>query len=211
MTGNRAEKKALRARMAATGERYSVARRAVHQEPTAVYPHFVALVSGRLGLGGPGASVRDVQTGDVTDLVKPPPGAGHFTGVTSAGGGLFFLTCLSPIQSGRGPGSSPPRRVRRAPTGCSSTTTAGLENWRCSRKACCRARCPARSPPARAAPSSPTSAPSCGGLPLTWCARRPGTRCGRPAPEIARKSGAGRKKMRRFVSTKVPFSTELPL
>ena len=62
-------------------------------------PHFVALVSGRLGAGGPGASIRDARTGAVTDLVKPPPEAGQFARVTSAGAGVFFLTCRRLHQS----------------------------------------------------------------------------------------------------------------
>jgi hypothetical protein len=37
-----------------------------------------------------------------------------------------------------------------------------------------------------------------------------GARRRRPGPGIARKFGAGRNKMRRFLSTKVPFSTGLP-
>lgn len=62
-------------------------------------PYFVALVSGRLGTGGPGASIRDARTGAVTDLVKPPPEAGQFSRVTSAGAGVFFLTCRRLHQS----------------------------------------------------------------------------------------------------------------
>jgi hypothetical protein len=100
MTENRAAKKAARARMAATGEPYSVARRSAHGDLVADGLHFVALVSGRLGPGGHGASIRDARTGAVTDLVKPPPDVSQFTAVTSAGGGLFFLSGQSLPGSG---------------------------------------------------------------------------------------------------------------
>jgi hypothetical protein len=117
MTENRAAKKAPRARMAATGEPYSVARRPVHGDPMTGDLHFVALVSGRLGPGGHGASIRDARTGAVTDFVKPPPDVSQFAAVTSAGGGLFFLTGRSLFGSGRRIGGEPagpvPARIYR--------------------------------------------------------------------------------------------------
>ncbi|HEX6526886.1 MAG TPA: hypothetical protein VF070_43760 [Streptosporangiaceae bacterium] len=78
--------------MAVTGERYTEARRSAGQELPEVQPYFIALVSGQIGLAGHGASIRDVRTGAVTDMVKPPPGDTRFNAVTSAGGGVFFLT-----------------------------------------------------------------------------------------------------------------------
>ena len=117
MTENRAAKKAARARMAATGEPYSVARRSADHGLTADGLHFVALVSGRLGPGGHGASIRDARTGAVTDVVKPPPDVSQFTAVTSAGGGLFFLTGHSPLEpglrTGGKPAGLPPARMYR--------------------------------------------------------------------------------------------------
>jgi hypothetical protein len=92
MTANRAAKKAARARMAATGEPYSVARRSPRDDPAAGYRYFVALVSYGVGPAGNGASVRDARTGAVTDLVTLPPDVGQPSAVTSGGGGLFFLT-----------------------------------------------------------------------------------------------------------------------
>jgi len=109
MTDKRAVKKAVRARMAATGKPYSVARRSAGHDVMTDQPYFVALISGGLGTAGHGASIRDARTGAVTDMVKAPPDAVHFTAVTSAGGGLFFLTGQGIFQSA-GPG---PARVYR--------------------------------------------------------------------------------------------------
>lgn len=101
MTENKAAKRAVRARMAATGEPYSVARRYAQDDPAVGGQYFVSLVSYGVGPAGEGASVRDARTGAVTDLVTPPPGAGQFSAVTSAGGGLFFLTFQGTPQPGR--------------------------------------------------------------------------------------------------------------
>jgi hypothetical protein len=117
MTENRAAKRAARARMVATGEPYSVARRSAHHDPVTGGLYFAGLVSGRLGPGGHGASIRDARTGAVTDFVKPPPDVSQFTAVTSAGGGLFFLTGWSLPESGRRtggkPAGPPPARMYR--------------------------------------------------------------------------------------------------
>jgi hypothetical protein len=86
-----------------------VARRSVGHGLVTAQPYFVALVSGRLGTGGPGASIRDARTGAATDLVTPPPDAVMFTDVTSAGGGLFYLTGQGII----GPAGAGPRPVYR--------------------------------------------------------------------------------------------------
>jgi hypothetical protein len=101
MTQNKAAKKAVRARMAATGEPYSVAQRYAHNDPAAGGQYFVSLVSYGVGPAGEGASVRDARTGAVTDLITPPPDAGQFSAVTSAGGGLFFLTGQAAPRPGR--------------------------------------------------------------------------------------------------------------
>jgi hypothetical protein len=69
MTEKRAAKKAVRARMAATGEPYSVARRSAHDSLVAGDPYYVALVSGRLGPGSHGASIRDARTGSASSLL----------------------------------------------------------------------------------------------------------------------------------------------
>ncbi len=92
MTENKAAKRAVRARMAATGEPYSVAQRYAQVDLGVGGQYFVSLVSYGVGPAGEGASVRDARTGAVTDLVTPPPGVGQFSAVTSAGAGLFFLT-----------------------------------------------------------------------------------------------------------------------
>jgi hypothetical protein len=101
MTENKLAKKAARARMAATGEPYSVARRYSHDDPAVNGQYFVALVAYGVGPAGDGASVRDARTGAVTDLITPPPDVGQFSAVTSAGGGLFFLTGQDTPQPGR--------------------------------------------------------------------------------------------------------------
>jgi hypothetical protein len=101
MTGNKVAKRAARARMTATGEPYSVARRYAQVDPAVGGRYFVSLVSCGVGPAGDGASVRDARTGVVTDLVTPPPHVGLFSRVTSAGGGLFFFTGQDALQPGR--------------------------------------------------------------------------------------------------------------
>jgi hypothetical protein len=101
MTENKAAKRAIRARMTATGEPYTVARRYEHADPAVGGQYFVSLVSHGVGPAGEGASVRDARTGAVTDLVTPPPGVGRFSAVTSAGSGLFFFTGQDAPQPGR--------------------------------------------------------------------------------------------------------------
>jgi hypothetical protein len=101
MTENKVAKRAARARMTATGEPYSVARRYAQLDPAVGGRYFVSLVSCGVGPAGDGASVRDARTGAVTDLVTPPPHVGQFSSVTSAGDGLFFFTGQDALQPDR--------------------------------------------------------------------------------------------------------------
>ena len=113
MTENKAAKRAIRARMAATGEPYSVAQRYTQVDAAVGGRYFVSLVSYGVGPAGEGASVRDARTGAVTDLVTKPPRVGQFSTVTSAGGGLFFFTGQDALQPGRETVASDPTWIYR--------------------------------------------------------------------------------------------------
>jgi hypothetical protein len=98
MTSDRAAKNAARARMAKTGEPYSVARRAGQPgdprsqardsslvQDSSLDWHFVALGSHHaLGPWQHHATIRDARTGEVTATVPTPPAVHMFDRVTSA-------------------------------------------------------------------------------------------------------------------------------
>jgi WD40-like Beta Propeller Repeat len=177
MTSDRAAKNAARARMARTGEPYTVARRArgaaSKQQPQFQHRpsdwHFVALgMHHALGPWQHHPTVRDALTGTVTAIVSTPPAVQVFYRVTSAGavsGTGEQLHVLAGQQAGHADAVS--RRPHAGPTApllYALRVDAGGQ-------AADLAAIPAESPP-REGPGSPSIAVTADGTRLLYAQAR---------------------------------------